>query len=802
MLLDDLNPSQREAVEYEAGPSLIVAGAGSGKTRVLTYKIAYLLSRGMEPWRVLALTFTNKAAKEMKERIGQLVGEERARFIQMGTFHSVFARILRQEATQIGYQPTFTIYDEADARSLVKRIIKERQLDEKIYKPVTVHKRISMAKDNLMTAADYAEDRYFLEHDEKASIPQVASIYADYEARCKQANAMDFDDLLMHTWRLFHEHPDVLQRYASRFQYILIDEYQDTNAAQQAVMLQLAQGCPRVCAVGDDYQSIYAFRGAKIDNILDFQHKFAGAKIFKLERNYRSTQLIVEAANSLMEKNSRQITKRVYSEGERGERISYQQAYSDKEEAAIVVNHIKSLYSKDCPHYSDFAILYRTHAQSRSFEDALRHEGIPYVIKGGLGFYQRKEIKDVLAYFRLVANPNDEEAFVRVVNYPKRGIGDTTVGAVLQAAHDNGVSVWDTIGNAKQYGVKAGTAAIKKLLGFVELIASFQVRAADTDAYELGKDIIKLSGISADLYSCNDPEYLSRQENLEEFLSSMQAFTDERRQEGRLEALSLTDFLQEVALYTDQDRLTDEDDAVSMMTVHGAKGLEFPTVFVVGLEENLFPSLMSLDSPKKIEEERRLLYVAITRAERHCFLTSAENRFRYGQMQMDAPSRFLRDIDQKLLNTTDIAAPVKRSMPWEKHSTYSDDWRSRSSRYQNSRPVATQFMADPKPKITATPKREVAVDPLSPSFKNMIADHGGKLVRVEEAIRNGGRLSDEQSSKIGQLRVGATMEHQRFGIGTVLGLEGKGENAKATIDFRNVGRKVLLLRFAKFTILQ
>lgn len=800
-ILDDLNPSQQEAVLYCDGPSLIVAGAGSGKTRVLTYKIAYLLEQGLQPWRILALTFTNKAAREMKERIARLVGEEQARDIQMGTFHSVFARILRREAERIGYQSNFTIYDESDARALIKRIVKELQLDEKAYKPAEVHKQISRAKDNLLTADDYAKDGYCAEQDMRKQMPAVADIYTAYEAHCRQANAMDFDDLLLLTHKLFADHEDVRRSYAERFQYVLIDEYQDTNAAQQAVILQLARECPRVCAVGDDYQSIYAFRGAKIDNILDFQKKFSTARVFKLERNYRSTQLIVEAANSLMQKNERQIRKRVYSEEEKGERVSYHKAYSDKDEAAFVVRKIQELHQQDCPRYEDFAILYRTNAQSRSLEDALRHEGIPYVIRGGLGFYQRKEIKDILAYFRLVINPDDEEAFVRVVNYPKRGIGDTTVNNVIVAAHTAGCSPWALMLDGGG-GLKG--AALNKLAAFRDLIATFQEKAQQLDAYELGKEIIKQSGISAELYSSNDPEYLSRQENLEEFLSGMQAFVAERTEEGRLEELSLADFMQEVALYSDQDRLSDEDDTVSLMTIHGAKGLEFPTVFVVGLEENIFPSLMSVDSPKKIEEERRLLYVAITRAERHCFLTSAENRFRYGQMQQDAPSRFLRDIDRSLLSTSDIATTQKRLMPWERgqhRSTYSDDWKSRASRYQNSRPVASQFMADPQPKVTATPRREAAVDPFTDSFKRKIQAAGGNLVRLEEAMKNGGRVAPDHVAKIGQLREGATIEHQRFGRGKVISLSGSGENAKAVVEFTNVGTKTLLLKFAKFVII-
>jgi DNA helicase-2/ATP-dependent DNA helicase PcrA len=753
-LLVQLNEGQRRAVEYCDGPQLVIAGAGSGKTRVLTYKIAYLLERGLAPWNILALTFTNKAAREMKERIGRLVGQERAQRLVMGTFHSVFARILRAEAERIGYTSNFTIYDQADSRSLVKSIIKEMQLDDKVYKPASVADRISMAKNHLLLPQQYMQSAWAKDDAEKKR-PQVAHIYNRYAERCRQANAMDFDDLLVQTYLLFHHYEDLRQKYVERFQYVLVDEYQDTNYAQQEIVLQLTVDHGHVCVVGDDAQSIYSFRGANIDNILDFQQKYRqGTQLFKLEQNYRSTQLIVEAANSLIRKNQRQIRKDVFSENDQGERLTLKPAYSDKEEAMIVCNDIRRIRRQEGGDYSDFAILYRTNAQSRSFEEQMRKDGIPYRIYGGLSFYQRKEIKDVIAYFRVVANPNDEEALRRIINYPARGIGDTTVGKIVETANLHHVSLWQVICQPIVFDLALAKGTLTKLDTFRQLIDGWAARLETESAYELGHGIIMESGISRDIYSSNNPEDLSRQENLEEFLSGMQDFVESRKEEDREGETRLSDFLQEVALLTDLDSEGDADQPkVTLMTVHAAKGLEFPTVFVVGLEENIFPSPMCTGSMRELEEERRLLYVAITRAERHCILTCAQNRFRYGKMEYDTPSRFIKDIDPNLLR---VEGGSK--------SGFQADYRRP---VQNARPVATQFVADVKPRLVPV-RRE------APRMQSVIGDIG--------------------------LREGNVIEHQRFGIGTVIKIEGSGENTKATVAFKNAGTKQLLLKFAKYNI--
>ena len=773
-LLFQLNDGQRKAVEYCDGPQLVIAGAGSGKTRVLTYKIAYLLEQGYQPWNILALTFTNKAAREMKERIGRLVGTERAQRLVMGTFHSVFARILRAEAERIGFNSNFTIYDQADSRSLVKNIIKEMQLDDKVYKPASVADRISMAKNHLLLSRAYETSSWAADDIQKKR-PQVANIYNRYTERCRQANAMDFDDLLVQTYLLFHHHEDIRQKYIERFRYVLVDEYQDTNYAQQEIVLQLTQEHGRVCVVGDDAQSIYSFRGANIDNILDFQHKYTqGTRLFKLEQNYRSTQLIVEAANSLIRKNERQIRKDVFSENEQGERLTLKPAYSDKEEAIIVCNDIKRIRRQEGADYSDFAILYRTNAQSRSFEEQMRKDGIPYRIYGGLSFYQRKEIKDVIAYFRVVANPNDEEALRRIINYPTRGIGDTTVAKIVETANLHHVSLWTVIQQPIVFGLSLAKGTLTKLDAFRTLIDGWRQRIDQEDAYVLGHAIIMESGISKEIYSSSNPDDLSRQENLEEFLGGMQDFVESRREEGMENEILLPDFLQEVALLTDLDSDDGADQPkVALMTVHAAKGLEFPTVFVVGLEENIFPSPMCVGSMRELEEERRLLYVAITRAEKHCILTCAQNRFRYGRMEYDTPSRFIRDIDPALLRVEGSGPSGSSSLSSSSSSSrYSGSSNpsgySRPSRFQNPRPVATQFVADPKPRLM--PVRREA--PASQSV----------------AIGNIG------------LKEGNVIEHQRFGIGTVIRVEGAGENAKATVAFKNAGTKQLLLKFAKYTI--
>lgn len=650
-LLNDLNESQRKAVEYIDGPSLVIAGAGSGKTRVLTYKIAYLLQQGVKPWSIMALTFTNKAAREMKERIGKLVGQELAQHLYMGTFHSIFSRILRAEAQHIGFTNNFTIYDESDSRSLIKTIVKEMGLDEKVYKPASVHSRISMAKNNLMSAENYARDKELYQADQRAKMPRVGEVFITYVQRCQQANAMDFDDLLTLTFKLFQEHEDIRKKYADRFDFLLVDEYQDTNHAQMRIVMQLCKEKERVCAVGDDSQSIYSFRGANIDNILSFQSRFKEARLFKLEQNYRSTQSIVEAANSLIKHNSNQIPKNVYSKNDKGESLIYKPAYSDKEEALIVCREIKRIKRQDDCQYSDFAILYRTNAQSRSFEEEFRKQGIPYRIYGGLSFFQRKEIKDVIAYFRLVANPDDEEAFTRIINYPARGIGNTTVAKIAACALDNHVSFWQVISSPEHYGLGVNKGTLAKLESFRLMISGFVEKSASMNAFDLGDTIVKESGISADIYKSGsrDPEDLARQENLEELLGGMQSFVEECREEGREQEAYLTDYLQGVALLTDLDSKGDDDEPrVSLMTVHASKGLEFPTVFVVGLEENIFPSAI-VSTLRELEEERRLLYVAITRAEKHCVLTSAKNRFRYGKMEFGNPSRFIKEIDSAFI---------------------------------------------------------------------------------------------------------------------------------------------------------
>ena len=767
-LLEQLNEGQRRAVEYNDGPQLVIAGAGSGKTRVLTYKIAYLLEQGMAPWNILALTFTNKAAREMKERIGRLVGQERARYLQMGTFHSVFARILRAEADSVGFTSNFTIYDQSDSRSLVKNIIKELQLDEKVYKPASVADRISMAKNHLLLPQQYQVSSWAADDAQKKR-PQVSYIYNRYVERCRQANAMDFDDLLVQTWLLFKNHENIRQKYVERFQYVLVDEYQDTNFAQQEIVLQLTQERGRVCVVGDDAQSIYSFRGANIDNILDFQKKYANTQLFKLEQNYRSTQLIVQAANSLIRKNARQIHKDVFSENEQGERLTLKPAYSDKEEAMIVCNDIRRIRRQEQGEYSDFAILYRTNAQSRSFEEQMRKDGIPYRIYGGLSFYQRKEIKDVIAYFRVVANHSDEEALRRIINYPARGIGDTTVGKIVETATLHGVSLWQVIQQPMVFDLKLNKGTLAKLEAFKLLIEGWADRQTKENAYELGHSIIMESGISKDIYSSSNPEDLSRQENLEEFLGGMQDFVESRKEEDREGETFLSDFLQEVALLTDLDSEGDEDQPkVTLMTIHAAKGLEFPTVFVVGLEENIFPSPMCTDSMRALEEERRLLYVAITRAEKHCILTCAQNRFRYGKMEFDTPSRFIKDIDPSLLRVEGSAGMAGFTGSASRTSPTSYTSPSYRRPVQNPRPVATQFIADVKPRLVPVRKETPA---------------------PQSAIGNIG------------LKEGNVIEHQRFGVGTVIKVEGTGENTKATVAFKNAGTKQLLLKFARYTII-
>ena len=846
-LLNDLNESQRKAVEYIDGPSLVIAGAGSGKTRVLTYKIAYLLQQGVKPWSIMALTFTNKAAREMKERIGKLVGQELAQHLYMGTFHSIFSRILRAEAQHIGFTNNFTIYDESDSRSLIKTIVKEMGLDEKVYKPASVHSRISMAKNNLMSAENYARDKDLYQADQRAKMPRVGEIFITYVQRCQQANAMDFDDLLTLTFKLFQEHEDIRKKYADRFDFLLVDEYQDTNHAQMRIVMQLCKEKERVCAVGDDSQSIYSFRGANIDNILSFQSRFKEARLFKLEQNYRSTQSIVEAANSLIKHNSNQIPKNVYSKNDKGESLIYKPAYSDKEEALIVCREIKRIKRQDDCQYSDFAILYRTNAQSRSFEEEFRKQGIPYRIYGGLSFFQRKEIKDVIAYFRLVANPDDEEAFKRIINYPARGIGNTTVAKIAACALDNHVSFWQVISSPEHYGLGVNKGTLAKLESFRLMISGFVEKSASMNAFDLGDTIVKESGISADIYKSGsrDPEDLARQENLEELLGGMQSFVEECREEGREQEAYLTDYLQGVALLTDLDSKGDDDEPrVSLMTVHASKGLEFPTVFVVGLEENIFPSAI-VSTLRELEEERRLLYVAITRAEKHCVLTSAKNRFRYGKMEFGNPSRFIKEIDSAFIQE-DSEMPHDDNgfgssgygrggygnggyggrMPWDNHSISSqfkpdrkdysdgeDDFRTngrggyRTSGRDDFRSSGRDdFRSSSRDDFRTSGRSGSGLDSRFKSVRGLEAARrimGSSSSSLGSSSSSSGSAfgSSTSSAGSGRLVEGAKIEHQRFGVGTVLKLEGSGENAKATVQFVNSGTKQLLLKFAKFTII-
>lgn len=789
--LETFNPPQRAAVEYCEGPSLVIAGAGSGKTRVLTYKIAYLMEHGYQPWSILALTFTNKAAGEMKDRIAKIVGVDYARMLWMGTFHSIFLRILRQEHEKIGFSSNFTIYDAADSKSLVKSIIKEMELDDKTYKPGTVQGIISNAKNQLVTAEQYASNPANRQSDARHNMAALGQIFLRYCNRCKQSDAMDFDDILLYTYLLFEKHPDVLAKWEQRFRYVLVDEYQDTNFAQHRIVWQLTRQHQHVCVVGDDAQSIYSFRGANIDNILTFQKIYESARLFKLERNYRSTQNIVEAANSLIKKNSRQIQKDIFSENDRGEKLHVMDTHSDIEEAKMVVNAIRSIKRKEGCEYSDFAILYRTNAQSRVFEDTMRKESLPYRIYGGLSFYQRKEIKDVIAYFRLAVNPNDEEAFKRVINYPARGIGQTTVTKILSAATEHEVSLWTVINSPEQYELGVNKGTLMKIAAFREMISSFIENAQKMPANQVGTMIVKQSGIIADIYQDTTPENLSRQENVEELVNGMQDFCDMRMEEGN-ENISLSDYLSEVSLMSDVDSdKGDDEHKITLMTIHSAKGLEFGTVFVVGLEEGLFPSDMMSGNPREMEEERRLFYVAITRAKTHCYLSYAQCRFRYGQMEFSAPSRFLKDIDPKYLDRQQSMFSTRRSMddevelPWQRKRSLFGERQETPRPFRPTVPSAKPFpsaspffSARPVPSTGTTTARPLSSVSQTTSFPQGTSSHAG-----------------------GGLKEGAYILHNRFGRGKVLKVEGTGDNTKATVQFENVGTKQLLLKFAKFEVI-
>lgn len=787
-ILSELNDSQRQAASQVDGPMMVIAGAGSGKTRVLTYRIAHLMNQGIDPFHILALTFTNKAAREMKERIGKLVGESDARNLWMGTFHSVFAKILRIECEKINYPRDFTIYDTQDSKNLLKDIIKQMDLDDKIYKPGVVYNRISSCKNNLISSKDYAQNIDIISEDNQTGKPKMAEIYASYDLRMFKSSAMDFDDLLFKTNFLLRDYPEVLFKYQEKFQYILVDEYQDTNFSQYLIVKQLAARNENICVVGDDAQSIYAFRGANIQNILNFKRDYPEYNLYKLEQNYRSTKTIVEAANSIISKNKEQIKKEIWTDNPQGDKIKVHCALTDNDEGMFVANQIFAIKHESGALPSDFAILYRTNAQSRAFEESLRKLNIPYRIYGGLSFYQRKEVKDLLAYFRLSCNPNDEESFKRVINYPKRGIGDTTIQKLTVGAAERDISIWDMIPRAAELGLTGATYA--RLMEFVTLIRSFQVGLDTKNAYDAGHHIASESGLLRDLYSDRTPEGVSRYENIQELLNGMREFSDKVDQDSPLEVRTLSDFLIDVALLTDADNQEDDGSGkVSMMTIHGAKGLEFPYVNIVGLEENLFPSQLSINSREELEEERRLFYVALTRAEKKATLSYAVTRYRWGQLSYSEPSRFIEEIDQEYLD-----------MPSEPKQTSSrsfdfDDERSSfqrkpsfgSPRTSSSSNSASPSFPKPKPKIENQPAPTPILPP--PNFK--------KVSRVSGAptAASGGDWATPE-----QILEGTEVIHEKFGKGKVLKVEGKSPDLKATVFFPSAGQKQLLLKFAKLQL--
>ena len=765
----DLNEAQVQAVVYNEGPQLVIAGAGSGKTRVLTCKIAYLLQRGTAASKILALTFTNKAAREMNQRISTLLGGESTRHLWSGTFHSIFARILRRESAHIGFTSDFTIYDTSDSRSLLKSIVKEMGLDEKMYKPQLVASKISMAKNRLVLPAGYAADASFRMRDERDGLREMPRIYEAYFHRCRQSNAMDFDDLLLYTFILFRDKEAVRNAYRERFEHILVDEYQDTNYAQYMIIAQLTTPESKICVVGDDAQSIYGFRGANIDNILNFQSHFPTTVVTKLECNYRSTECIVEAANSIIKNNRRQIPKNVYSHRGGGAPITLYSTYSDKDESLKVAAEISRLVRREGVGYNEIGLLYRTNAQSRSFEEAFRQSNIPYRIYGGLSFFQRKEVKDVIAYFRLMANSNDEEAFKRVVNYPARGIGQTTLAKVQAAAHQNDVSMWEIAKNAALYDTGISGATQKKLLTFVMFVEGFSGRMAETSAYSLAKDLISESGIIRELQQDPDVEAQSKLENVQELLNAIQEYELEAKEERGVTHVNIVEYLNQVALLTDAD-VDDEDQAkVTLMTVHAAKGLEFDTVFITGMEDGLFPSENAQYSEREIEEERRLFYVAVTRAKRLCYLTYAKSRYRWGKTEYCSISPFVEEIDSRYIQTEHGGQVGGTPKPFMSKPAQAEPVRNTFGGMPNGRSGRT----------TAMPTRPLNLQRVSTLNSTPAAAH---------------------AQNTSGLKVGAIVEHDRFGVGTVISLEGVADNAKAVVDFTNAGLKTLLLRFAKITI--
>lgn len=798
----ELNESQWGAVRECEHPLLVIAGAGSGKTRVLTYKIAYLLERGYAPWEVLALTFTNKAAKEMNERISSIVGVGKSRGLWSGTFHSIFARILRAESQFIGFESNFTIYDSSDARSLIKSIIKELKLDDKTYKPSKVQGRISDAKNRLMLPQVYAADTHMTSRDARDNMPDVHRIYTEYFKRCRTSRAMDFDDLLLYTFLLFDKAEEVRKKYAQRFRYILVDEYQDTNYAQHAIVNLLTKDNHHICVVGDDAQSIYSFRGANIDNILQFNRQYPEAITLKLERNYRSTQNIVDAANSIIRHNKEQIEKTVFSENEKGDKILLMPSSSDKEEASKVIGHISRLHRSEDLALSEIAILYRTNAQSRSFEDALRERNIPYRIYGGLSFYQRKEIKDIIAYFRLVTNLNDEEAFKRIVNYPARGIGNTTLQKIFTASREHNVSLWAVAEQPTQYGVALNKGTQSKLESFCNLITDFRSRVTNMGAFDFATELLQYSGIKEDLQKEDGPEGQSKRENVEELLGAIRSFERETTEETGRETIVLSEFLQQSALQTDADEQDDDTPKVTLMTIHSAKGLEFEAVFVTGLEDGLFPDSQARFFPREMEEERRLFYVAVTRAKRFCFLSYAQSRFRYGQFEISDPSPFIAEINQKFIQEEQVGFAHNNSIPSALREALMDDVWETPSVLPSTRIVGSAIYTKPTKRQT----QDVASGkPLKASathvsrYSASSSDYASTLKPIRKAQSKSSNAA--QKAAINALSVGSNIEHERFGKGTIVSIEGSGENAKAEVDFQAVGRKKLLLKFALFKIL-
>jgi len=750
--LNDLNESQKQAVINTEGPSLIIAGAGAGKTRVLTYRIVHLLHKGVPAGKILALTFTNKAAKEMKERITRIVSPEIARHLWMGTFHSVFAKILRMEGEILGYKPSFTIYDSSDSKSLIRSIIKELNLDDNIYKPGVISSRISTAKNNLVTSGRYAADTSMQDYDKSSRMPLLADIYRTYAARCFKANAMDFDDLLLNTNILFRDFPEILAKYQQRFNYVLVDEYQDTNYSQYLIIKKLAATHQNICVVGDDAQSIYSFRGARIENILEFKNDYVDYQLFKLEQNYRSTQTIVNAANTIIANNEGQIQKNVYSMNEAGEKIQVMQAMTDSEEGFNVSSDIFNKKLSLQLNWSDFAILYRTNAQSRIFEETMRRKNIPYKIYGGLSFYERKEIKDILAYFRMVINPEDEEALKRSINYPKRGIGDTTIQKIFELAATFNITPWSILPNAGKYPEHFNSGTVKKLSMYVNVINNLCLNSDTTDAFIKAREIALGSGIMRELKEGKSPEEVSRYENLEELLNAIKVFTEAAETNG--EPSILEAYMANVALLTNQDTENEEDrNKVTLMTMHSAKGLEFKHVYIVGMEDTLFPSPMSSGSARELEEERRLFYVAVTRAEKQVTLSYALNRYKWGNLERCSPSRFLREIDQKFL-----CYPQTGGKPFKNNNQ------------QAVKPASLR--EEPHSYAKNDRFKKITKADISPNVPFISSDSA---------------LFTE----------GDTVEHERFGKGIIISIEGQPPNTTATVKFEKEGSKKLLLRFAK-----